>query len=532
ASPAGELIEEQMKMPPVLALGMLNMWAGRTVLPSLAAMTDDGVAIGISLADDQPVFTLVARGDAQEWREVIELSLTKVAEKMQLPADKIVPPHRQIRGVDVWLLGDKLSMGLQGGVFLAAGDEATLRRMIDLGAADEPESAGLAGVAGFQNARSRERSSDAFAWSWLDLEGLTAGTNAKGLENLRGMVGQPATQLLLGPVISTLTTASEAVIELGLAADGLDLKITGLNVEPGAADAVLLAADARPPRLPAATEGETARAVLYRDVEAIFRHRVDLFPVEVQPKFAEITSNLSMFFGGEDITDEVLPGLGPWVGLVAREPRYESGAAPDVPLPAAALLIQLEESGDMGDRMVSAFQNLVAILNITGAQEMRPSMRLRVENHEGVTFSYASFRKPAEGEGVDMRYNLVPACAVVGDTFILGTHISLVRELGGQLARGELESEPAAGESFTLRGARVAEVLTANREALVMNAILNEGKDEATASGDVDGLTAIARMIESLRIETSRPTTEDLSVRLRITLAAQPAGQPAGQEGK
>ena len=74
---------------------------------------------------------------------------------------------------------------------------------------------------------------------------------------------------------------------------------------------------------------------------------------------------------------------------------------------------------------------------------------------------------------------------------------------------------------MTLRGARLAEVLAANREALGMNAILNDGKDEKTASGEVDGLMAIAGMIEALRIETSRPTTEDLSVRLRVTLAAQ-----------
>jgi hypothetical protein len=418
-------------------------------------------------------------------------------------------------------MGDKLAMGLQGGVFLAAGDEATLRRMIDLGAAEEPKSAGLAGVVGFRNARAREHSSEAFVWSWMDLEGLSAGTNAKGLDGLRGMVGQPGTQLLLGPVISTLTTADEAVIELGLSADALDLKMTGLNVEPGAGDAVLLAQDARPPRLPAAAEGETARAVLYRDVEGIFRHRVDLFPADVQPKFAEATAGLATFFGGVDITDEVLPGLGPWVGMVAREPEYETGATPDLPLPAAAFLIHLEDSQDMGDRMISAFQNLVAILNITGAQEMRPSLRLGMESYEGQTFTYGTFRKPAEGEGVDMRYNLVPACTVVGDTFILGTHLSLVKELGGQLARGELETEPAAGETLTLRGARLAEVLDANREALVMNAILNEGKDEATASGEVDALTAIAGMIESLRIETSRPTTEDLSVRLRLALAAQ-----------
>jgi len=524
ASPAGDLIEKQMKMPPVLGLGMLNMWAGRTVLPSLAAMTQDGVAIGVSVEDDQPVFTLVARGDAEEWRAVIDLALTKAAEQMQLPVDKIVPPHRQIRGVDVWLLGDKLAMGLQGGVFLAAGNEATLRVMIDLGAADEPETAGLAGVAGFQNARASEYSNDAFAWSWMDLDGLTAGKDSGGLADLRGMVSNPGMQLLLGPVISTLTTASEAVVELGLTADGLDLKMTGLNVEPGAADAVLLAQDARPPRLPAATQDETARAILYRDMDGIFRNRVDLFPVEVQPKFAEATAGLSLFFGGVDIVDEVLPGLGPWVGIVAREPEYAEGAAPELPLPAAAFLVHLEDPEDMGDVMISAFQNLLAILNITGAQEMRPSMRLGMEVHEGRTITFGTFRKPAEGEGVDMRYNLVPACTVVGDTFILGTHLSLVRELSGQLARGELEREPAAGETFTLRGARIAEVVAANRETLVMNAMLNDGKDEATATGEVDALTMIAEMIESLSIETFRPTAEDLRFRLRLTLA--------GEEGK
>jgi len=520
ASPLGDVITKQIKMPPVLALGLLNLWIGRAALPSLSAMTEDGVALGLSLDGNQPVFTLVARGDAQEWREVLDVVLTKAAEKMELPADKIVPPHRQIRGVDVWLLGPDLAIGLQGGVFMAAGNEATLRRMIDLGAAEEPQSAGLAGVAGFQAAIARERSSQACAWSWIDLDGLMDGTDAEGLEVLRGMVSLPATQLLLGPVISTLTTAKEAVIELQLTADGLDLQLTGLGVEPGAADAVLLALDARPPRLPAPTEDETARAVLYRDMQGIFQHRVDLFPAEVQPKFAQASSVLALFFGGADLADDVLPGLGPWVGIVAREPDYTEGAVPDVPLPAAAFLIHLEDPEEMGDLLTAAFQNLVVILNINAAEQMQSSLRLGMEFHEGLTFTYGTFRKPAEGEGVDMRYNLVPACTVVGDTFILGTHLSLVKELGVQLVRGELEPEPADGEVLTVRGARVAEALAANREALVMNAILNDGKDEAAANGEVDALMAIARMIESLRIETSRPTLEDLSVRLQLSLAA------------
>jgi hypothetical protein len=517
ASPLGELIAEQSGMPPAFALGMLNVWAGRPVLPTLAKLTSEGLAFGVLPAEGaQPIYCVVARGDAAEWQEVVAEAMKRVAEAQDYPLDRVVPPHRKIRGMDVWLLGDYGAFALQDGLFVGATDEAVLRRMIDLGA--EEGVSGLAAREAFTTARSRYRSQDAFLWSWLDMQGLEEFTPAGGgLGELRKMPANPGVQLLLGPSIANLAGAREGVIEVRFGGDRIELDLIGLEVPEGPQSALLAPTGAVPPALPLAVDNETARGVVYRDFAALFAHRVDLFPAEAQPGFAEATANLALFFGGQDITDEVLPALDPWIGVVSRPLTFEGRAVPDVPLPGLALLIRAKNPESMGPQLVGAVQSVMAILNLEAAQNQQPVMTVNLELHEGTTITYGRLRNPDEGEGVDLRYNLEPACAMVGDTFVLGTHLELVRDLVGQLTRGEL-AEPGAGESLQLSGREVAQAIKANEQALVLNAVLNEGKGEDEARKEIRGLAALAGMVEALKFETARPAAHDLRASMTLLL--------------
>ena len=518
-SPVGELVRERTKVPPAMALGMLNLWAGRPVLPTLASMTEGGFAAGVvpRVGDEPEVLCIAARGDATVWREAVELAMTKIAEARGLPLDKVVPPHRRIRGMDVWLLGDSGALALEDGVFLASNDEETLRSMIDLGAAPEP--GGLGARASFRAARPGT-GADPFAWAWADLDGMQAA--GMELEELREVAGAPGAHLALGSMVAVLASAREAVLELDVGADRIHVSLTGRGVEDGVGRELLAPLDGSAPPLPAGTPAEAARGVVYRDLAGLFRHRVELFPPEAQPRFAEAASNLALFFEGADVAEDVLPGIDPWIGFVAREVEFDRRAVPEVPLPAAAAVLRLREPDVLGPRLVTAFQSFLAILNVQAAQEQQPGLTLSLEMHGGRTITLGRFRTPAEDEGVDVRYNLVPACTVAGDAFVIGTHVALVRDVAAQLDAGEL-GEPPAGETLSISGPRLAEVVRANREALAMNAVLNEGKTEEEADADVAGILAVAEVVETLSVATSRPSADDLRVELSLALVVEPA---------
>ncbi len=517
ASPLGAAIGEEVGMPLPMALGMLNIYVGRPALPSLSKLTSEGLALGlIPRETGRPILCAVARGDAEEWRQVIELVMKKVAEARDLPEERIVPPHRRIRGMDVWLLGSYGALALGDGLFVASSDETTLRAMIDLGAAEGRS--GLASRAAFQRAREQYRSEDAFLWGWADLDGLEAELPGE-LAQVRGLSHEPGAQFLLGPSIANLGEAAGEVFQLRFDGRRIDLDLFGLDLNEGPAQELLAEVESAPPPLPAPRPGEAARGIVYRDLATLFRERVDLFPPHTQPGFADAISNLALFFGGEDVSDEVLPGLDPWIGVISRPLDFDPKAKPDVPLPGAAFLVRMRDPEQMGPRLTAAVQSLLAAINIEAAQERSPVMTVSVELAGEIPITFGRYRTPDEGEGVDLRYNLEPACAVVGETFILGTHRSLVEEVALQLARGE--TVPTSGEHLLLSGPEIARVVETNEEALVLDAVVDEGKSEAQARRELRGLKALLDLIDTLELKTSRPAAHDLRASLTLLLGGR-----------
>ena len=212
ASPLGAVVREATGgMPLSFALGLANGYVGRPVLPCLEELTRDGLAVGVlEGADGAPVACVVARGDAALWDEVLALAMDKIADAQELPKRRVIPAHRDVRGMDVWLLGDAGAMALEDGVFVAATDEETSRRMLDLGAGP----GGLADAATFE----RPEGGDAFAWVWLDVGGLAAA--------FPEVTGDPGLRALLGGQLAATLDADAAVLELAFEGEAVDLALT------------------------------------------------------------------------------------------------------------------------------------------------------------------------------------------------------------------------------------------------------------------------------------------------------------------
>ena len=150
-----------------------------------------------------------------------------------------------------------------------------------------------------------------------------------------------------------------------------------------------------------------ASALLYRDFAGLLQNRVELFPAEALPSMAELMTNFALFFGGRDLGDEVLPGLSPWVRIVARPVEFDPGREPELPLPAAVAVARLQDATVDGERFVTAFQTLIGIINVEQAQQAQPMLQLRLGREGAVDVTSARFHTPGPEEGVDMRYNLL-----------------------------------------------------------------------------------------------------------------------------
>ena len=503
----------RLETAPEAALAGASLYLGRPVLPALASGCAGGLSLSVELRAGQPVWTLVMQAkDEATRRALMEDAFGLIAKRGGWPLEALRRPLATEAGVELWQVGDELALAARGATVLAAQDLDTLRAALERAA---PESDSLARRADFQSARAQQ-GRDQLLWAWVDGQRLRAqpGT-AQRLERFRRA---PSVAFLLGSSITDF--ASSVVVCAGLrwSAEGLELSLHARGGDDALGDLVPARA-ARAASAPAMLQGELARASVYRSLDGILARRSELFPVQSLPRFAEALSNLALLFGGVDVSDEILPQLMPWMTLFVAEADFDAGATPDTRLPAAALVAQLAEPQRIGPRLVAAFQTAVGLANVERAQQMMPPMILGLYSSGTTLITKASFLAPRPGEGVDLRYNLVPACALVGDRFVIGTHASLVEQLVRRIEAGELSLAVAAGESLELVGAALARTIEDNRDALVMQAVLDEGKTEEKARADVSALAGIARLVERLGLRLDRPSPEETRLELSLRLA-------------
>jgi len=511
----GEALAAQAGRTPEQALAGLDERAGYAVLPALRELTARGAALSIELRRARPSVLLTLRGeDAATVEARLAQALERAAELAGFPGALAAPA--ETRGdTALWRIGDDLVIAHSGAWVLVSSDEAAVTAALERARGAE----GLAGTEDFASARAA-RPDGATLWGWVDLERARAlqrlGDGDRGLLELAEAAAQPPVQFLVGPTLALIGSARHASLALRVRGEDVELAAEGFGVAAGAARELL-------PRGGALAAGlepdDVLHGAVYRDLRGLFSARGELFGPRAQPGFAEAESNLALFFGGRDVAEHVLPHLSPWVEVVAREVDFRDDARPDAALPAAALLVRVDDPATTGADLVAAFQTAISIVNVDRAQKAMPSMRLELAPLADTTITSARFAPPAPGTGVDLRYNLEPACALVGDTFVVGTHRALVAELVGE-RRGAPAPGAAAGtaEHLRLSGAALAELARAQRELLVMGRVLNEGRTREVAEREVDLGLGLLERLEGLELATERRGEDTLAASLRLDL--------------
>lgn len=520
ASDLGAIVRERTGTEPAAWLAALDLWVGMPILDTLARLCSRGATLEVwpaASAKGGLAWGLVVQGDDAELaRAALERLLELAA--LGTPGAGSPVARALAGGGECWELPTG-SLGLRDATLASASDPEALARMLARG----PRLAPPEGAAEAPLARAR-----------IELEALRPFEAEDGFATgLAGMAGDPGAQLVFGAQLAALGQAKALELRLVWTPDALHLAVEGVEVEWGAARA--LAPRDEPPA-PAALEvpGGLASAVVHRDLATLFAQRAELFEPRTASGFAKGIADLALFFGGGDVSEEILPHVSPWLRVVALEPAFGPALTPEIPLPAAALVLELEQAERLAPRLAAAFQSLIGILNVERAQQGGEPLVLELELLGKETLTWAHFPAPALEDGVDLRHNLAPACVRSGRHFVLASHRDVARRVVELLAREPAapaaapDTAAGAREELVILGAALLRSLEHNRAALVSRGQLVDGKTEERAEQDWRALAAAAGLVESLTLAVASPAPERVEVGLRVALRAEAA---AGRDG-
>lgn len=493
---------------PAAGLARIDAWLGGSSLRMAAELTERGLAMGYAPESEKSVVVALGR-DAQAVERGLALLLDAIERQLGWPGG-LDAPARRSNGADVWILGEAV-LARRDALLVLGNDGGLVEGVLELAA--DPEGRGQFAHPGFA-AHYAARPAGATLWAWLELAQLEPHADA-GFRELRASNRSPAAQGILGAQAAALLSARALSIGLRLAGE------RGVELDVRACEAPFvgpLTPLARSGEVPAELDGPAlAEALLYRDYARYLTQRSAVFPAEALPKFAEAVTNGALFFEGQDLGEEVLAHLSPWIRLVSRELDFAPSPRPEIPLPGVAAVAVLDQE-DAGEQWASAFQALVSIVNVDRGQKGQPAMRLHLAREGDVEISTARFAAPGPADGVDMRYNFEPTLAVVGRHLILGTHLALVRELVRELAGKTPGVAQVAREDLTLDSSGWRALVQQNFEALIASKMLAEGLTRPAAEQEIRGLQLALALVEGLQIEIKGvdPSAPELSLELRL----------------
>jgi len=270
---------------------------------------------------------------------------------------------------------------------------------------------------------------------------------------------------------------------------------------------------------PISLEGMIGEISVSRDWATIFGEREALLTLDASGELVEFATNLTAIMGQLDFIDEVLPRVTGPMRLLAVQ--RDGGVEATPSLPGLALVTGLDLEGvDLAQRLYSGGQMLMTIVNFERAGQGQPSMIMDMQEHRGVRLISGSFGEPAVEGIASVEYNFEPGLAIVDGTLVIASRRELLTRIVDEVLDAEGADEAASVQDRAwVDGAQLASILGENREELIANQMLEEGKSRERASSDIDALLHVLRRLDRVEMDAST-TPEGTTATLRLTLEA------------
>lgn len=471
-------------------VNLLETQVGTDWRTALRTLVGGGVTFAVG--PDDTVLLIVDAKDAKLLGQLHETFLGIARGEAQKRGRPEEVASREYRGVTGWTFNKGEVHAIVGNRLLVSNRPEVLKAVLDLRA--DPEGKSLASLPAYQAAK-RSAGPEATATAFVNVGVL------KGHPPIQQALTQaenPLAVLLFAGVTQTLRESNWLALGLHVEGEALRLKAT-VDGKAGASGPAAFASPRQPgggapPEL--SVPRRIAGLSFYRDLHGFYAAKDDLFP-ERTSGLIFFENMMGIFFGGMDLTEEVLGETKPEVRFVVARQEYDPAVGtPRLQLPAFAAIFRLRNPEAFAEIAEEAWQKAVGLINFTRGQQAQPGLIIDRPTHAGTKFTVAYFRaaKDAAGTNVDSRFNFRPALAQVGEFLILssteGLAADLIDALNNEAAR---RPKPSAGTHSLVKidGAQLTSILKANRENLIRQNMIEKGNTRTQAENGIDLLLTI-----------------------------------------
>ncbi len=504
------------------AIGLIRFFENKygAKLPQLLAKLVGG---GITLAacpNDQ-VLVIVDSQDAKMLEEVHEFFRTIAVGD----AVKAGEPNRvksaEYRGIQGWSFSANESHAIVGSRLILASKPELLKSALD--SSLDGTTSNLGTSANFAAAH-QAVGSDSAVQVYVDMRVIK---QLPGFQQGLEQNENPLARLLFAPLLAGVRDANWLIAGVQVEPGDLhiDLHADRGAGEPNALNSFALPANPEEGAMPNfVVPRQIAALSFYRDLHKFYASKDELFP-ERTSGLIFFENMMGIFFSGKDLTEEVLAQTLPDMRLVVAEQQYdERTGTPAMQLPGFALVVQLRDPEKFNLVMKEAWQKAIGLVNFTRGQKAMPGLIIDSATHNGTTYtsSFFSVAEERNKDAADIRFNFQPALAIQGDRLIMSSSDALARDLIDALQKEAQEgTKPAAGKHSLamLKGAPLTSILMANREAMVRQNMVEDGKSREAAEQEIAGLLTALSFLDEVQIEAGQTAERsDLSITIGYKL--------------
>jgi hypothetical protein len=337
----------------------------------------------------------------------------------------------------------------------------------------------------------------------------------------------PLTRLLFAPFLAAVTDATWLAAGANFTADNLavDFVADRTSSEPTTLNSFALPLQAGQGAMPnLVVPGQIAAVSMYRDLHQFYSAKDELFPDRTSGLIF-FENMMGIFFSGKDLTNEVLAQTLPDIRVVVAEQRYdEKTGTPAMKMPGFAVVIQLRDLDKFPLVMKEAWQKAIGLVNFTRGQKAQPGLIIDTATHNGTTYttSFFSVADEENKDAVDIRFNFQPALAIAGDRLIMSSSDLLARDLIDAIKQQQADgAAPTAGQHslLTVKSGPLAAVLESNRETLIRQAMVGDGKSREAAEQGIAGLFLALKHLTELQVSAgTQADRSELSIKLNYEL--------------
>lgn len=337
--------------------------------------------------------------------------------------------------------------------------------------------------------------------AFVDIDALRQAGVAKDL--LMGKAKDFAGELLLGGVLASMQKTNFAVGELFLTANQLSVqfrvphktewteeKQTFFVGPEGNGYATSLVDDSR----------MMSSLIAYRNLAEMWLRAGDLFDEKVNDQLAQADNTLTTLFSGKDFGTDILGAVEPQLQIVAVEQSFEKSSEPAIRLPSFGLVAKLKDAS-MRKELKRTFQSFIGFLNVAGAMQGNPQLDLDSETIDGKQIYSATYLKDRDKKyenGLPIQFNFSPTLAFEGDLVYLSSTNALAKQLKLRPAEAKESNEQSRNNTLlAIDFGALKQALTANRNQLTAQNMLDKGHSRSEAEKEIDTLISLLSLLKT-----------------------------------